>query len=744
MDAKTKKRKKLLLICCIFAGIFALSFTAVTVIYNKYSLDIEKLTSLNNGIEVFSSNGDDDTLYNTNRSIIEISTLPDHVKNAFVDIEDKRFYQHHGYDLKRIAKAMLVNLSTRSKSQGASTISQQLIKNAMLSNEKTYSRKIQELVLSMKMEKRFSKDEILEMYLNTIYFGSNAYGIENASQAYFNKSAKDLTENEACCLAGIIKSPAKFSPRYNYENCIKRRNQVALAMKKKGDISHNTYKNILSSGIELAENNEIDNSYEEEAIFEACRLLNMTERQLINSGVKITTFKDKSLQESVKSTSSSVLGNQNVESLTIVLDNEGRVKAFYQNSTASLRNLRRQSGSALKPFAVYLPCITHDILTPSTLINDESINYSGFAPQNADKQFHGYVSTREAVAKSYNIPAVKALDYVGVKKAKQTLENFGIYINNSDMNLSLALGATKNGIKLENLVNAYSILANMGENFGVNFVDKITNKDGKILYQYSPYSETVANEDDCFLMNEILKETAISGTARRLNDLNMPICSKTGTASVEKGNTDLYNFAYTTENTLLTWIGNAGNSLLPSEMRSSNEPTEINKQILSTIYHNHQPKDFSQPENIEKLPYDVLERDDNHRIVAPTSSLERYISYDFFKASNPPPALGLDDNFNLNVSLNKSGALITFNTRKSKSYKLYKITSGKTAILTDINENSGIFEFKDTNIFSNDSIQYYLVDEQGNQSKIKTIFPKKFLVNELNNEVKANKKKWYV
>ena len=225
-----KNMKALLIIAIIICLSFLILVIFASIIYNKYDLDINKLTNLNNGVKVYSSSGIDNTLYNTNRSIVEIESLPEYVKDAFIDIEDKRFYSHNGYDLKRIIKAGLVNLMNQSKSQGASTISQQLIKNALLTNEKTYSRKIQEIVLSIKMEKEFSKDEILEMYLNTIYFGSNAYGIENASKVYFNKSAKDLTINEACCLAGIIKSPLRYSPKLNYKNSLERKNFVAKTM----------------------------------------------------------------------------------------------------------------------------------------------------------------------------------------------------------------------------------------------------------------------------------------------------------------------------------------------------------------------------------------------------------------------------------------------------------------------------------------------------------------------------------
>ena len=180
---QNKKIKKILLTISILIAVLFLSiFLLITYFYNKYDLDVDTLTSVNNGVVIYSSTGKESTLYNTNRSIVKLDSLPDYVPKAFIDVEDKHFYSHNGYDLKRIIKAGLVNITTRSKSQGASTISQQLIKNALLSNEKTYQRKLEEIVLSVKMEKEFSKDEILAMYLNTIYFGANAYGIENASR----------------------------------------------------------------------------------------------------------------------------------------------------------------------------------------------------------------------------------------------------------------------------------------------------------------------------------------------------------------------------------------------------------------------------------------------------------------------------------------------------------------------------------------------------------------------------------
>ncbi|MBR6779129.1 MAG: transglycosylase domain-containing protein [Clostridia bacterium] len=753
MSAKHNKAKKIFLVISMFVCILFVSFAVfVTVVYNKYDLDIEKLTSTNNGIMVYSASGIDNTLYNTNRSIVEIETLPNYVTQAFVDIEDKRFYDHNGYDIKRIAKASLVNLTTKSKSQGASTISQQLIKNALLNNKKTYTRKIKEVVLAIKLEKKFSKQEILEMYLNTIYFGSNAYGIENASQTYFNKSAKDLTLNEACCLAGIIKSPAKFSPKLNYQNSINRKNLVAASMLEAKSITQQQYNEILSSPIILNSNNNVDHSYEEEAIYEACKLLNLTERELINKNYSIVTHKDDDLQMEVIKANNEVLEsnknntNSNLDSLSVVVDNNGCVKAYYANSNYNLHNLTRQTASTLKPFAVYLPCLSHNILTPATTILDEEINYNGFEPNNADNKYHGYVSTRQAISESLNIPAVKALDYVGLQKAYKVLQDFDINIANADLNLSLALGATKNGVKVMEMLQAYSTLANMGVYKPISFIDKILDSNGKIVYKHEDYIETVFDSKDCYLMTDMLKDTAKTGTAKRFNDLNLPIASKTGTATNNNGqNTDLYNIAYSSQHTLLTWIADIKTNHLPSSLHSSVQPTIINKDILSYLYKNVTLPDFDIPTGIQKMPYDILELENNHRIVSPTTNIQRYIAYDYFKTDYPPEVIIPYDITNLKVTIDKFGANICFDAQKNINYKLCKITNGTKKILLDIKEKQETLSLIDNDIFGFENIEYYIEDIDGNIiSNCVNIRPKDYLVDLLNNQILKGKKKWYV
>lgn len=752
MKTKSNKLKKFFLVLSIIIGIIFLSLTCLVLFfYNKYDLDTNKLTSFNNGIKVYSASGNDSTLYNTNRSIVDINTLPTYVKDAFIDTEDKRFYSHNGYDLKRIIKSALVNIASGSKSQGASTISQQLIKNALLTNEKTYSRKIQEVFLSIKMEKTFSKEEILEMYLNTIYFGSNAYGIENASKIYFNKSAKDLTLNEACCLAGLIKSPGAYSPKTNYENFIKRKNQVAKNMLEMNNISLEEYKQILESPIVVYNNNTKDNSYEKEAIYEACTLLNLTERDIINREYQIITFKNDDLQKQVVESNNKIinqsedLSKTSLDSLSVVANNNGQVLAYYANSNYNLHNLKRQPASTLKPLAVYLPAFQHNILSPSSLILDEAINYNGFSPQNADKKYRGYVSCREALSQSLNIPAVKTLDFLGVKKSKECLESLGINITNSDLNLSLSLGAVKNGVDLMSLLSAYMTIANYGNHSTLCFVDKILDKSGNVIYSHENYKTKVIDEASCFLVTDILKDCSTTGTSKRFESLNIPIASKTGTASVEDNNTDLFNIAYTTEHTMLTWIADIDKATLPNSLLSSSQPTEINKNICSYLYEENKPIDFPIPATVEKCAYDLVEMETNHIIVQPNHNIQRYIAYDYFQVENKPNLLISDDLLDFDLKIDKSAVNIDFQAKKNMIYNIYKSTNNVKTLLATIKEENGFITIKDADIFKHFEIEYYICNANNEIiSEIKKIRPQDYLINMLNNEIISSKKQWLV
>ena len=354
-NIKKHKLKKILWATFIMVAVFIFSgFLFVTFKYFTTPLDKNKLISTNLGVEIYNTTTNSTPIYySSDKKVISSTYLQPHTLNAFISIEDKRFYEHNGFDLKRILKAILVNIKNKSKSQGASTITQQLVKNIFLNSEKTYSRKFDEILLSIKTEKNFTKDEILNMYLNSIYFGSNAYGIESASNLYFNKSANELDINQSAILAGIIKSPVYYSPINHPDKCFTRKNIVLKQMYDNGYISQQQYNENIIKPVEVNfTKNNYDNSYNQQVILEACDLLNISEKELLRQELKIYTYLDSDIQTNIEQNilNSTFSGDK----LSMVTDNNGRVLAYFGDSYYNLSQMKRNPASTLKPLIIYL------------------------------------------------------------------------------------------------------------------------------------------------------------------------------------------------------------------------------------------------------------------------------------------------------------------------------------------------------------------------------------------------------
>ena len=493
----------------------------------------------------------------------------------------------------------------------------------------------------------------------------------------------------------------------------------------------------------------MDNSYEEEAIYEACKLLNITERELINNQYKIVTFKDEELQKKILNINKDVIKNnceKNLDSLSVVVNNHGHILSYYANSNYNLHNLTRQPASTLKPLAVYLPCIEHNMLSSVSKILDEEINYNGYSPQNADNSYNGYVTAKYALANSLNIPAVKLLDCVGIKKSEEILNSLGINLENKDLNLTLALGSTNNGVKLLDLLAAYNTLSNLGAYKQLCFVSKILNKNGEVIYKHQNHEEQVVDKASCFILNDMLKESSKTGTSKRLNSLNIPVCSKTGTASTSKGNTDLFNISYTSEHSVLSWVADIKNVYLNENLKSSVIPTEINKQILQNLYFNSTPADFIVPNDVLYLPYSSIELENNNVIMEPkTDEKPRFVEYAYFKKGSEPIKNNKNNNITANYYMSKSGFVLEFMAEKNKKYNIYKLVNNEKQLLKEITNSNKYETIVDYNIFKFDNIEYYIEDETNKiKSDIIKIKPKEYLINELNKELTSSKKKWYV
>ena len=748
---KLHKTKKIILSIVVTIALLCLSgLVFISIAYISTPLDKSKLIYTNLGVEIYDTSTSSTPIYYTSdKKIISTSNLQPHTLNAFIAIEDKRFYKHNGYDLKRIAKAVLVNLKNKSKTQGASTITQQLVKNILLNSEKTYSRKFNEIILAMKTEKIFTKQEILNMYLNSIYFGSNAYGIENASNMYFNKSADKLDINESAILAGIIKSPGYYSPINHPENCFKRKNIVLQQMYNNGYISLEELNENKVKPINISSyKNNYDNSYNQQAILEACDLLNISEKELLRQELKIYTYLDNNIQQTIEKV---VLNNGfNNDKLSLVTDSSGRVLAYFGDSYYDLSNMRRNPASTLKPLIIYLPALATNTVSSITPINDTPIT-EGYAPKNAGDNYMGWISVRDALSHSSNVCAVKVLNQIGMDKSNEfgmKLNLFNTYQNNP----SIALGDIGGGTSVLNLARAYGVLQNNGIDKGITFIEKIEDNNGKVLYQNSGYSNKLFNEEDCMLINDMLKTCATSGTAKRLSDLPFEVASKTGTAQNNEKNTDLWNIAYTTEHLVLSWCGDATSKGLEYNASSSFYPTMINKNILSSIYQNHKPANFKLNDNIVKIAVDSIDYNNNHILsLAPDTAPERYKIYDIFKKNNTPQNISTcysSPIFNLTAELTIKGTKLNLEYNPAYTYHIFANNG-----INDRLVGQYIEEIYDDKVFGYNHVTYYAkaINNYTNQnyaSEKISVYPQEFLVDKLNNDYlnknRQTKKKWYV
>ena len=635
--SKAKKVLKitiLSLFIVLVAGIFVVG-GMFFYLYNTTHLDINAISQNNLGVSIYDNNGKMlSQSVNSSKRLVDVNELPQYVLDAFTSIEDKNFYTHNGIEPYRIAKAMLVNIINKDKVQGASTITQQLIKNTLLSAEKTYSRKAKEIVLALKLENNMSKDQIMQEYLNTIYFGENCYGIENASEHYFGVRAKNLTLSQAATLAGMINAPSIYSPTNAKDKTMSRRNLVLKTMLALNKITQDEYNEAISQALVVIDNpHNFVNSYTRASIIETCDILDLTEKEFIRGQYKIYTYIDPEIQTSLESNLSKY---DDVLAQQMVIDNENySIIAYCGTGAWPLFYAKRQPASLVKPTLVYLPCFEENLLSPATPILDEELNIDGYAPQNYNKQFVGWTNVRNSLQKSLNIPSVKALSYLTLDKAKTYADKMGIKLDSEDMNMSLALGSIKNGVTISQITAPYTMLANGGDFSTLSMIKRIEDKTGKIVYERKTSTQKVASEDSAYLITDILKPNANSPTTSTLSSLGIDIASKTGTASIDGHLTDLWNVAYTPQYTITSWLGTENSSADFAEgYNSSTKATILTKQLIENTKKLKTTEKFTQPQSVVSIEISVSQYIDNHRLIQAADD-EKSIT-EIFRASNLP------------------------------------------------------------------------------------------------------------
>ena len=541
--------------------------------------------------------------YDTHNSLIEIKSNYFNSKNAlnnenlvkaFVAGEDKNFFSHSGLDYPRMIKSTLVNIKNGEFSQGASTISQQLIKNTHLSQEKTIIRKLKEIKLTQKLEKTYSKEQILEMYFDTIYFGENVYGVENAARYYFSKSAEDLTLSECATLAGIVPSPARYNPIADKTLAKKRRDLVLKRMLDNKTIDKAVYDATIKEDITLdvSKKDDVSAPYINACMNEIYALTDFSPYELTD--VNVYTYYDGAVQTLCNDS----FPENDFDYQSIVIDNETRGIAAYYSTCGEIK---RSPASTIKPLLVYAPSIDSGVIYPMTKIKDEPAIIDGYSPKNYLDRYCGDVSASYALSNSLNVPAVKLLNATGIEKCKNYLNKLGIDDSNDALNI--ALGNFNEGVSLKSLAGAYTVFSNYGRYSPTSFVRKITDKSGKTLYEREKSEETVFSEGTATVINQMLSDCVKTGTAKKLAGKPYDLCAKTGTQGNEDGNTDAYIVAYTSDKTLACWCGNTDSSKMPNSVTGGSTPAFCADYILNGLYDGKKPAPLDE-KGVKKLYID--------------------------------------------------------------------------------------------------------------------------------------------
>lgn len=600
-----KKFLKVSLIIVLgFLIIFAALFCTYLVITKDAVLDKNKLSNPHQTVIIYDDEGNEITnasVSNKNKSV-KLSELSDDCINAFIASEDRKFYSHNGLNYGRMVKALFKNIAAGSFKEGASTISQQLIKNTHLSNDKTIKRKLNEIRLTKQLEKEYTKDEILETYLNTIYFGHNCYGLQSAAEFYFGKKAENLTLTESATLVGLLASPNNYSPFKNPEKSIKKRNTVLNAMLECGFINEKTCAEAKAQPLNAQQpaysgaNSDYIN-----AVFDELGDIEINAYDLTD-GCIIKTYLDQRLQKHVESL------EYDCDNAVIVTSASGGVNAY----KSTINGARRQPGSTIKPFLVYAPAIDEGIISPFTRILDEKINFGGYSPENYDKKYHGYVTVTDSLKFSYNVPAVKTLNTLTVQTAEKYLTRMNIVLDEDEKNLSLALGGMKYGFSLKELSDNYSVFQNGGIYSPSRFIKEIVTKDGKTLYKNEFSKSRAFSEGACSLMNEMLIETSKNGTAKFLADLPYDVATKTGTCGTEDGNTDAYAISYTSDKRVCVWLGDKNNKKL--SITGGGSCCKLVKSILNELYTDTTPEKLEVSNGTSTVNIDAEDYYENNKI----------------------------------------------------------------------------------------------------------------------------------
>ena len=532
------------------------------------------------------------------REPVKSEEIPENLKKAFLATEDVRFYEHIGIDYRGVMRAMWENITHRAVAEGGSTITQQLARNAYLNQERTFSRKIQEMFLALKIEHRHTKEEILEMYLNQIYFGRGVYGIQAASKYYFNKNVEDLDLNECAMLAGIPKSPNHYSPLNNLEEAQKRKAVVLHQMAKYGFISSSTAQKTAKQEIHLVQSapKEVGDAYYFINYVKQTIIDKYGDDGLYKGGLKIYTTLDMDMQRAAEEAMKNLPemneanGLKQPQGALVAIDpHSGYIKAMVGGRGTDMFNraalAERQPGSAFKPF-VYAAALESGY-RPDSIVADTPFTKYGWNPQNYDRSFYGSVPLSSVCAQSLNVATVRVADDIGIDKVIKYAQDMGISTlvlegERNDVNLSTALGGITRGVTPLELTSAYCTFANKGIYAKGTPIVKVLDRDGNVLEEYpNPNnSRRVLKEETAANLDSMLQGVVSHGTGTRAN-IGGHVAGKTGTTSDYH---DAWFVGYVPDLVVGVWIGTDDNQPMGS-MTGGTLPADIWRIFMKSTGH---------------------------------------------------------------------------------------------------------------------------------------------------------------
>lgn len=580
-----------------------------------------------------------ENIYNNgNRIWLDSEEIPKVMKQAMVAIEDERFYDHNGIDIKRTTGAFIgwvkAKLTGGRTSYGGSTITQQVIKNITQQKNKTAARKVKEMLLAVALEKELSKDEILTIYLNIVCFANNCYGVEAASNIYYDKSALDLTLNEAATIAGITQRPEYYNPLKNPENAQYKRDVVLTKMCELGMITEEERDETIEKGLELNDRyeemrsrvfsyftdqllNEVIKDLQEEKGYSA----DMAEQLVYSGGLSIYATIDPEIQNKMENFYENKENFPNIkkeaQSAMIVIDPyTGEVKGVVGGlgKKTESRSLNRatqsklQPGSSIKPLSVYGPCLEEDLINQTTKVLDDEITIGEWSPKNSYSGYKGTMTVKRAVQISANTPAVRTLQKLTVQKSYKYLEDvFGITtLSPDDKNLSpLALGGLTKGVSPEEMAAAYAVFANGGMYIEPHYYTKVVDNSGNVLLEKDVKSKRVLRDSTAYIMTNILKDVVntSSGTGKLAKLNNMPTYGKTGTTNE---NRDKWFVGYTPYYVGAVWYGFDQPDSINKYGVKYNISAKIWGEVMEDIHEDLDRKDFEAPDSVIKKGNDYF------------------------------------------------------------------------------------------------------------------------------------------